>query len=76
MPNVVVKMKMSPTQAGKLYMEKCALEDENEKLKDALTEISNMCVGEIALGADLDAAEIGEMIYVATGLTNPQLNAK
>jgi len=43
-------------------------------LEAALCEISNMCVGEIAMNYRLDAQCIGEIIYKATGLTNPELN--
>ena len=45
-----------------------------DKLLEALSEISNMCIGEIAMGYKLDACLIGEIIYKATGLTNPQLD--
>lgn len=47
---------------------------ENDKLLSALAAISNMCVGEMAMGYKLDAQCIGQLIYEATGLTNPQLN--
>lgn len=43
-------------------------------LLSALTDISNMCVGEIAMSYALDAQHIGELIYSATGMTNPELN--
>jgi hypothetical protein len=39
----------------------------------ALAEISSMCVGELAMGYKLDAQAIGQLIYEATGLTQPQL---
>jgi len=39
-----------------------------------LSDISGMCVGEIAMGYRLDAQAIGEMIYKATGMTQPELN--
>ena len=47
-----------------------------KKLEAALTDISNMCIGEIAMNYKLDAESIGELIYEATGKTNPELNAK
>jgi hypothetical protein len=47
---------------------------ETNELIIALSEISNMCVGEVAMGYKLDACLIGEIIYKATGLTNPQLD--
>ena len=47
---------------------------QNLALKAALAEISNMCIGEIAMGYKLDAQCIGELIWNATGLTNPELN--
>ena len=50
------------------------MEEENRKLIELVTTISNMCIGEVAMGFTLDAEEIGQMIYTATGLTNPQLN--
>lgn len=50
------------------------LAQQNEALRAALTEISNMCIGEIAMSYKLDAACIGDLIYDATGMTNPELN--
>lgn len=47
---------------------------ENKKLMGALIEISNMCIGDFVFDKRLDANVIGEIIYKATGLTNPQLN--
>lgn len=46
----------------------------NEAIVRTLTDISNMCIGEIAMGYSLDSQSIGEMIHKATGMTNPQLN--
>ena len=51
------------------------LTDENASLREALTDISNMCVGEIAMGYKLDSQSIGQLIFEATGLTNPEMNA-
>ena len=48
----------------------------NDKLLDCLAEISSMCVGEVAMNHKLDAQCIGQMIYEATGLTQPQLFKK
>ena len=45
----------------------------HEALIAALAEISAMCVGELAMGYKLDAQSIGELIYRATGMTQPQL---
>ena len=39
-----------------------------------LADISGMCVGELAMGYKLDAQAIGEMIYKATGMTQPELH--
>lgn len=40
-----------------------------------LAEISNMCVGDLAMeGYKLDAQVIGELIYKATNMTNSELN--
>ena len=44
------------------------------KLLEVLSEISNMCIGDMAMGYKLDPSTIGEMIYKATGMTNPELN--
>ena len=48
----------------------------NDKLLDCLAEISSMCVGEVAMNYKLDALCIGQMIYEATGLTQPDLFKK
>lgn len=50
------------------------LEQSNKELLEALTTISNMCVGDQALGYRLDSQSIGELIYKVTGKTNPELN--
>jgi hypothetical protein len=50
------------------------LAKKNAALIQALTDISNMCIGKLAMGYSLDAQSIGEMIYESTGMTNPQLN--
>lgn len=50
------------------------LKADKAELLEALTDISNMCIGEISMGYKLDAQSIGESIYKATGLTNPELN--
>ena len=50
------------------------LEAENLKLMAVLSDISNMCIGEIAMNYKLDAQSIGEDIYRATGKTNAELN--
>lgn len=44
------------------------------ELLAALTDISNMCVGEQAMGFKLDSQAVGEVIYSATGLNNLELN--
>ena len=43
---------------------------------DLLTEISQMCIGEISLNYKLDAQYIGQRIYEVTGLTAPELLKK
>ena len=45
----------------------------HNKLLDALSRISDMCVGEIAMGMTLDANYIGELIYEATGMNTQEL---
>ncbi|MDF1830640.1 hypothetical protein [Cycloclasticus pugetii] len=47
---------------------------DNDALLFALSDISSMCVGEIAMGYKLDANFIGELIYKATGMTQPELH--
>lgn len=57
-----------------LYIED--LEVKNEKLIGALTDISNMCIGEMAMGYKLEAETIGQLIFETTGMTNTELNAR
>ncbi len=45
------------------------------KLLKCLSEIQSMCVGELTMNYKLDAQSIGEMIYKATGKTEPLLRA-
>ena len=49
------------------------LEKERVSLLSCLLDISNECIGEIAMNYKLDAQMIGESIYAATGLSNPEL---
>lgn len=42
-------------------------------LEGVLSEISDMCIGDIAMGYQLDANYIGQLIFEATGKTNPEL---
>ena len=49
------------------------LESTNNTLLSCMLDISNECVGEIAMGYRLDASSIGNSIYQATGKTNPEL---
>jgi len=51
-----------------------SLEEQNKVLLQALSDISNMCIGDIAMGYKLDSQEIGKLIYIATSLTNEELN--
>ncbi len=44
------------------------------KLTMLVTDISNMCIGDLAMGYKIDAQSIGEDIYRVTGMTNPELN--
>lgn len=50
------------------------LQATNQQLVEALTRISNMCVGDQAMGYPLDSQSIGQLIFEATGMTNPELN--
>lgn len=47
---------------------------DNIELLVTLTEISNLCIGDLTMGYKLDAQAIGEMIGKATGMNNPDLN--
>jgi hypothetical protein len=70
-------MGIMPKYDKEYYERRCKeLEAHVERLRGTLTEISNMCIGEIAMGYRLDAESIGQLIYEATGKTNPELNSK
>lgn len=47
--------------------------EESFKLLDCLSVIQQACIGEIAMGYDLDAEYIGREISEATGRTAPEL---
>ena len=49
---------------------------ENKALLGLVSEISQMCIGEIAMGYKLDSQYIGNRIYEVTGLTSPELIKK
>lgn len=49
---------------------------ERNNLLELASEISQMCIGEIAMGYKLDAQYIGNRIYEVTGLTSPELIKK
>jgi len=56
------------------------IEKENKELKahlaehyQVLSDISSMCIGEIAMNYKLDANCIGQEIYELTGLNSPEL---
>ncbi len=51
------------------------LEAKNAKMLECLCDISDGCIGQITMPYRLDAESIGQSIYAATGMTNPQLNA-
>ena len=57
-----------------LREELAALKGENNRHYEAFCEISNGCIGAIAMSVPLEAESIGLAIYVATGLANPELN--
>lgn len=44
------------------------------ELKSALCEISNMCIGNLTMSYSIDPDYVGNLIYQATGMTNPELN--
>lgn len=55
---------------------KCMKEKQEriDRQLSCLTDISNMCVGDIAMGYKLDPHAIGQAIHECTGKTNPELN--
>jgi hypothetical protein len=50
------------------------LNKEKSKLKAALCEISDMCIGNSTMSYLIDADYVGQLIYAATGMTNPELS--
>jgi hypothetical protein len=51
------------------------LESERNKMISCMSDISNACIGQLSMSYSLDAEDIGQSIYAATGMTNPQMNA-
>jgi hypothetical protein len=51
------------------------LESKNAKMLECLCDISDACIGKLTMSYSLDAEGIGQSIYEATGMTNPELNA-
>ena len=51
------------------------LENKNAKMLECLCDISDACIGKLTMSYSLDAEGIGQSIYEATGMTNPELNA-
>lgn len=49
--------------------------EERDRLREALTKIIDMCVGEIAMGYKIDPQHVGQIIYEATGMNAEQLAA-
>tara|TARA_R110000851_G_scaffold115283_2_gene241098 strand:- start:49 stop:348 length:300 start_codon:yes stop_codon:yes gene_type:complete len=45
-----------------------------KELELALCEISNMCIGNLTISYSIDPDYVGQLIYSATGMTNPELN--
>ena len=60
-------------QIQQLQAENEALKAERHNHLACLSDISDMCIGQIAMGFDLDSHHIGELIYKTTGLTSPEL---
>lgn len=74
---------MNNADNGKKYrqMSQCELievinqgKHKERDLKIALCAISDMCIGEITMNYKLDAEYIGQVIYQATGKSNPDLH--
>jgi hypothetical protein len=51
------------------------LEAKNARMLECLCDISNACIGQITMSYSLDCQDIGQSIYEATGMTNPQMIA-
>ena len=51
------------------------LESKNAKMLECLCDISDACIGQLNMNYSLDSEGIGQSIYEATGMTNPELNA-
>jgi len=51
------------------------LENKNAKMLECLCDISDACIGQLTMSYSLDSEGIGQSIYEATGMTNPELNA-
>lgn len=62
--------------AQRLENERNTARDKILKLEEALCAISNMCIGKLTMSCSLDAEDIGQLIFEATGKTNEQLNKR
>jgi hypothetical protein len=51
------------------------LKGEKALMIKCLCRISNACIGKITMSYSMDAETIGQSIYEATGMTNPELNS-
>lgn len=50
-----------------------ALKIANDAMIETLSSISTMCIGKIAMGYELDAENIGQMIFASVGMTQPEM---
>ena len=65
-------MQTKRNKQSKLLVDPMALRI--KELEAALCEISNMCIGNLTMSYSIDPDYVGQLIYQATGMTNPELN--
>ena len=61
-------------EIAKLKAENAKLRVENDRYIKEITGISNACIDALAMDYPLNPEVIGHGIFMATGLTNPELN--
>lgn len=71
--NEALRKQLAEKEAFRLQELERVMGERDAYLK-ALADISNMCIGDIAMGYRMDAQSIGELICEVTGLNNPALN--
>lgn len=66
-------LEVSVARTNVIVKERDELKAANSKLIAELSNISQACIGELAMGYKMDAQSIGSSIFEATGLTSEQL---